>query len=118
MPKRLLVLVLLLIAACSSPSPAPTPTASLPTSTPTPPPPEQTALAYFDAWARADYASMYKLLTPSAQAALSADPFASRYDETHTTATVKFVRASLKAALREGDQAIVDYHLEWDTTLF
>ena len=39
-------------------------------------------------------------------------------DETHTTATVKFVRASLKSALRASDQAIVDYRLAWDTTLF
>ncbi|MGH9202993.1 MAG: NTF2-like N-terminal transpeptidase domain-containing protein, partial [Vicinamibacterales bacterium] len=115
MPKRLLIFILAL-AACSGPTP--TPTIPLPTATPKPPSPEQTALAYFDAWAHADYAAMYQLLSPSSQLTVNANQFASRYSQAHTNATVKFVRASLKSALRSGDRVSVDYHLEWDTVLF
>ncbi len=116
MLKCLLIFVLVLATACSGPTP--TPTLQLPTATPAPPPPEQTALAYFDAWARADYASMYQLLSPSAQLTVNANQFASRYSQAHTIATVKFVRATLRSALREGNRVTVDYHLEWDTVLF
>ncbi|HEY4688824.1 MAG TPA: penicillin-binding transpeptidase domain-containing protein [Anaerolineae bacterium] len=116
MLKRLLVFVLVL-TACSGPALTPTPSAVL-TPTLEPPPPEQTALAYFDAWARADYTNMYQLLTPSAQAAISENTFASRYNQANTAATVNFVRASLKSALRSGERVTVDYHLEWDTILF
>jgi len=118
MHKRMLILIVLLATACSGPAATPTPALpSLPVA-PTAPPAEQTAQAYFDAWARADYASMYALLTPAAQAAINVDRFASRYSQANTIATVNFTRAALKSALRDGDRVTVDYHLEWDTILF
>ena len=115
MLKRLL-LVLLVLAACSGPTPTPTPV--IPTPTLEPPPPELTAQAYFDAWQRADYASMYALLAPPARDSISENTFASRYNQAYTTATAKFIRATLRSALREGDRVTIGYHLEWDTTLF
>jgi penicillin-binding protein 2 len=116
MPKRLLISILVLAVACSGPTP--TPTIQPPTATLEPPPPEETALAYFDAWQRADYAGMYRLLAPSAQLAVNENQLASRYSQAHATATTKFVRATLRSALRDGDRVTVDYHLEWDTALF
>jgi penicillin-binding protein 2 len=116
--RRLLVLLLLITTACNGQAPTPTPTLSQPSPTPEPPPPEQAALAYFDAWARADYASMYQLLSPAARLAVNDNQFASRYSQAHSIATVQFLRASLRSALRNGDRVTVDYHLEWDTLLF
>lgn len=116
MLKRLILCVLLLTSACAGPTPTPAPV--VPTPTLEPPPPERTAEAYFDAWQRADYTGMYALLAPSARDTISENTFASRYNQAYQTAGVKFVRATLKSALREGDRVAVDYHLEWDTTLF
>lgn len=116
MPKRLLVLILIL-TACSGPTPTPTPAVVVTPALPSPAP-EQTAVAYFEAWQRADYAAMYTLLSPSSQTAINENQFASRYSQANAVATVKFIRASLKSALRDGDRVTVDYHLEWDTTLF
>ncbi len=116
MLKRLLTCILALATACSGPTS--TPTIQLSTATPVPPPPEQTALAYFDAWQRADYAGLYQLLTPSTQLVVNENQLASRYSQAHTVATVKFVRAALKSALRDGNHVTVDYNLEWDTVLF
>ncbi len=117
MLKRLLIFALIFVTACSSPTPTPTPTWEA-TPVADPPPPDQTALAYFDAWARADYAAMYHLLTPAAQLTITENQFASRYSQAHSVATVKFVRAALKSALRDGNRVTVDYRLEWDTVLF
>ena len=115
MLQRALAIVLIL-AACSGPAPTSTPV--VPTLTLEPPPPEETALAYFDAWQRADYAGMYRLLAPPAQLTINENQLASRYSQAHATATTNFVRAALRSALRDGDRVTVDYHLEWDTALF
>jgi penicillin-binding protein 2 len=115
--KRALIFILVVVTACSAPAPAPTPTPPIATATPEPPPPEQTVLVYFDAWMRADYAAMYRLVAPSVQT-ISDNQFASRYSQAHAAATVKSLRATLKSALRNGDRVAVDYHLEWDTDLF
>ena len=117
MRKHVLLLLTLILAACGAPAPAPTPAAVV-IPTPEPPLPEPTALAYFDAWMRADYAAMYRLLAPSSQSAINENQLASRYSQANQTATVKFVRASLKSALRDGHRVTVAYHLEWDTELF
>jgi len=115
MLKRLLFCLVVLATACAAPAPSPTSTSS---PTLEPPPAEQTALAYFVAWQRADYVSMYKLLAPSAQLVVNENQFASRYSQAHSTATVKFLRAVLQSALREGNRVTVNYRLEWDTVLF
>lgn len=118
MLKRLLVFVLLVITACSGQAPTPDPTLIQPSPTPVPPPPERIAQDYFDAWTRADYASMYQLLSSAAQLRVNDNQLASRYSQAHAVATVQFVRTTLKSALRDGDRVTVDYHLEWDTVLF
>src|SRR3990170_1540747 len=117
MRKRVLLFILLILAACGGPAATPTPGVVV-TPTLTSPPLEETVLAYFDAWMRADYAAMHRLLAPSSQSAVNENQLASRYSQANKTATVKFVRASLRSALREGDRIAVAYHLEWDTGLF
>jgi penicillin-binding protein 2 len=116
MIKRLAWLLLFFIAACSSAKPIPaTPT---PEPTSPAPAPEATAQDFLSAWEKADYVSMFNLLSAESQAGLTPDSFANRYRAAQTTATVKFVRAPLQAVLTSGGTAQATYHLEWDTALF
>ena len=116
MIKRIAWLLCIFMVACSTSTPIPsTPTLA---STPTPPPPDATAATFLSAWEQADYATMFELLTTAAQAGLTPDTFANRYRAAQTTATVNFVRAEARSALRQGNITHVGYHIEWDTTLF
>jgi len=100
-----------------TPSPAHTPTA-LPTVTPTPSPsPATTAAAFLSAWEAGDYAGMYSLLSPAAQATISADDFVARYRDALTTATALTVTTRLQAILQEGERAYVAFRLAFDTAL-
>lgn len=114
--KRYVLLLAVLLAACS---PAATPTPE-PTAVPTfeGPAPEATGEAFLSAWTQADYLTMFNLLSAAAQARLTPDTFANRYRAAQTTATVQFVRAEARAALRDGDTARLNYHVEWDTAIF
>ncbi|CAG0926913.1 penicillin-binding protein 2 [Thermoflexales bacterium] len=114
--KKLLLLICLLAAACSStatPTSAPTPTldAALP-------PGEPRAQEFLAAWERADYNTMYGLVSSETQAKLAPESFANRYTAAQATATARFVRAQLRSALQEGEQLRANYHIEWDTALF
>src|SRR5512144_2816682 len=114
--KKLLLLTCLWLAACSSsatPAPPLTPTldASLP-------PAEPVAQEFFAAWERADYNTMYSLVSDETQAKLSPEAFANRYTSAQSNATARFVRAQLRSALQEGEQLRANYHVEWDTALF
>ena len=114
--KKLLLLTCLVLAACSSsatPTPPPTPTldAALP-------PAEPVAQEFLAAWERADYTTMYSLVSNETQAKLSPEAFANRYTSAQSNATARFVRAQLRSALQEGDQLRANYHVEWDTALF
>jgi hypothetical protein len=116
MLKKLLLFTCLLLAACSSnaaPTPPPTPTldASLP-------PAEPAAQEFLAAWERADYDTMYGLVSNETQAKLSPEAFTNRYTAAQSTATARFVRAQLRSALQEGEQLRANYHVEWDTALF
>src|SRR5512139_4303482 len=114
--KKLLLLTCFLLAACSNsatptPPPAPTRDTSLP-------PAEPAAQEFLAAWERADYSTMYSLVSNETQAKLSPEAFANRYTAAQSTATARFVRAQLRSALQEGEQLRANYHVEWDTALF
>jgi len=114
--KKLLLLICAFTVACSSnatPTPPPTPTldASLP-------PGEPVAQEFLAAWERADYSTMYDLVSGETQAKLAPESFANRYTAPQSTATARFVRAQLRSALQEGEQLRANYHVEWDTALF
>ncbi len=114
--KKLFLLTCLLLAACSksaTPTPPPTPTvdASLP-------PAEPVAQEFLAAWERADYSTMYGLVSSETQAKLSSEAFANRYTAAQSTATARFVRAQLRSALQQDQQVQASYHVEWDTALF
>jgi penicillin-binding protein 2 len=61
---------------------------------------------------------MFNLLTASAQAGLSPDTFANRYKAAQATAGAQFVRAQLRAVLRDNATTHANFHVEWDTALF
>ncbi len=115
MLKRLLWLIVLLAVACSSGNQTPTPT---PTPEPVGPAPDPAAQNFLDAWTKADYVSMFNLLSNDSQARLTPDTFANRYTAAQTTASVRFVRAELRAVLRDGSTTHANFHVEWDTALF
>ncbi len=116
MPKRLALLILIFAVACSSGPQTPPPPAVEPTVDA--PAPDETAQAFLALWEQADYLSMFNLLTVGAQAGLSPDTFANRYNAAQSTAGVKFVRAQLRAVLRDNTTTHANFHIEWDTVLF
>lgn len=116
MIKRFFLLLCLFAAACSNAKP--TPSTPVPTPTAVAPAPEATAQAFLSAWEKADYLSMFNELSAGSQASLTPDSFANRYRAAQTTATVQFVRAPLRAVLRDGNTVRANYHVEWDTALF
>ena len=65
MLKRLLWLIVLITVACSRANQTPTPT---PTAAPVGPEPDPTAQNFLDAWTKADYVSMFNLLSNESQA--------------------------------------------------
>lgn len=114
MLKRLFVLISIFLAACgnsntATPIIAPSPTA---------PAPDTTAQEFLADWEHADYAAMFKLISSTSQAALTPDTFANRYTAAQSTASVKFIRAEARSALRAADTVHIGYHVEWDTVLF
>lgn len=96
------------------------PTATpLPAPTPTPlPSANGAAHAFLEAWQSGDYATMYSLLTPAAQARFSQPEFQARYTGAQTEATVEQVEVQLLSLLHEQDQASVLFELIWHTLLF
>ncbi len=116
MLKRLVLLSLIFAVACNSTPQTPPP----PTVEPTldAPAPDETAQAFLTLWEQADYLSMFNLLTVGAQAGLSPDTFANRYNAAQSTAGVKFVRAQLRSVLRDNATTHANFHVEWDTVLF
>ncbi|HEY4723987.1 MAG TPA: NTF2-like N-terminal transpeptidase domain-containing protein, partial [Anaerolineae bacterium] len=108
---------LLFVVGCSSATPTPPPT---PTAVPTTaaPAPEATVDAFLSAWQKADFNSMFNLISIAGQAGLTPDTFANRYHAAQATAGVTFVRAAARSVLRSSNTAKVGLHVEWDTVLF
>jgi penicillin-binding protein 2 len=103
------------VACNSSPQ-----TPAVPTVEPTldAPAPDETVQAFLTDWEQADYLSMFNLLTVGAQSGLTPDTFANRYVAAQSTAGVKFIRAQLRAVLRDNTTTHANFHVEWDTVLF
>jgi len=84
-------------------------------STPTLPPtpiaarPEIAAEAFLRAWEHADYAAMYRLLAPSAQAKVSQPDFEEWYRTSLAEAAITSLRAQVRAALENGYTAQIDW---------
>ena len=106
-----------LVAGCSVlPGRAPrTPTAA-PTATPRPHAVE-TARAFLQAWAQGDYATMYSLVAPSRQASITSDQFISRYKGINTEATITKVTPTLLSASEDGDDAVVNFNVSFETAI-
>ena len=123
---RRLVLILTLVAlvACSGPRPealTPTPKVqptAVPTPTLTPPSADDTAKLFLSAWQQADYAGMYRQLSPAARLQIGDLDFADRYRKAQSEAAAINVRAQIRATVKLGGKTQITYHQEWDTALF
>lgn len=88
----------MVLAACGLGDPPARPSPAAPTPTPPRGSPEPTARAFLGAWQRGDYAAMHALLSPTAQAAISAEAFAQRYQGILAEATIYQFEPTLVAA--------------------
>jgi len=113
-----LLLLALGLAACQAkPTPAPTPT-PVPTPTPALDTAETMARDYLRAWQSMAYEEMYRLLSPSAKAAIPADKFVARYEAIASEATITALTASINAVQRTSvATAVVSFTLTVDTQL-
>ncbi len=118
MSKHALWLIcLVFVAACNSATPTPPPTPTIAPTTAAPAP-EATVDAFLSAWQKADFNSMFNLISIAGQAGLTPDTFANRYHAAQSTANVINVRAAARSVLRSSNTAKVGLHVEWDTVLF
>ncbi len=108
----------LALAACTALQPAPAPTPAPPTPTPSTPDPHGTAQAFLDAWARADYAGMYSLLSTLSRDSIDPTAFQERYLAVNRTAGVTATETQLFNVLNSGLRATARYEVRFRTTLF
>ncbi len=118
------VLTLVALVACSGPRPkalAPTPQVpptAAPAPTLIPPSADDTAKLFLSAWQQADYAGMYRQLSPAARLQTGDVDFADRYRKAQTEAAAINVRAQMRASVKLSGKMQITYHQEWDTALF
>ena len=123
-----LVLLSTLASACSVATPPPTsPSATViatPTSLPTPqsfttsvPQPDSAARAYLDGWKAEDYKSMYSLLTPDSQKAISLDTFTQHYTNIAIEAALSGVDYQILSDEKNPPNAVVKYHMTLHSNL-
>jgi penicillin-binding protein 2 len=119
---RLVVLgLLLLAAACSTPASGtalPTPALTLETQTPPTALPsdyEGTAAGFLAAWQRGDYATMYSLLSPLSQAAITQEDFTKRYTDIADSMTQTSVETKILSSLADGPSAQISYEVTFHT---
>jgi penicillin-binding protein 2 len=119
------LLVLVLLASCapiSRPSAGPNPTATR--SLPTPivdvtraPDAEAAVKAFLEAWKTENYPAMYAMLTKVSQDAVSAADFATRYQKTAESLTLKQLDYGVLSAMTKPSSAQVAYQVTFHTNL-
>ncbi|MGE5138032.1 MAG: NTF2-like N-terminal transpeptidase domain-containing protein, partial [Rudaea sp.] len=109
----------ILIDACAPATPSPsTPTTPALTPTSTPRPVDETAKAYFQLWAKMDYAGMYQMLAPQSRAAISQDDFVNKFQTSMAEATVTAIQPQLYSFDVQGNTATIQYKIHYDTAVF
>ena len=121
-----LIFLFILLGACGRQNPVNDPTAA-PSITATLPPPnvnttqspraENTASAFLKAWESGDLASMYALLAPSSQAAISKEEFTSRYNNIAMETAMDKVDTEIFAAVTKTHNAQISYHINLQSNL-
>ena len=101
------------VASGATAQPAATPAVKA-TATPPPEPPLAVARRYFAAWEAGDYAAMYALLAPTAQARISQQAFVDRYNGIKEEAGIGKVTAQIAADAAQ-DSAPVPYEVTIET---
>ncbi len=119
-----LLLVTALLAGCVNGTAT---QSTQPSAQPTLPPPgvtitsvpdvEETVTRFFDAWKAEDYASMYALLTPLTQDAISQEDFTRIYTETANAMTLASLDVETLSLLTNPSTAQVSYRVNFKTAL-
>jgi hypothetical protein len=89
--------------------------AETPTPSPNLPPADEVALAFLQAWERADFPTMYSLLSPATQQAYPEDLFIAIHDQAYDEATILAVTPRLLASYQPDVHAQVAFSLAYQT---
>ena len=79
---------------------------------------EQIAQTFLNAWERADYTTMYGLISPNSRDAYDETKFSAEYDQVATEVTLNSLETSITSSLRQGTTAIVQYDAVFHSELF
>jgi len=86
---------------------------------PTPPPSADGIVQlYLQAWARADFKTMYSLLSPESQGRISFFDFQGLYNHARILTTAGQIETQIQSLLAEETRAIATFSSRWATTLF
>lgn len=123
--RRLLISLVFVASGCTAvneesnlaifPVPPTLPAPALSTSEP--PNVEPVAAAFLNAWQRGDFVLMYSLLSPLSKGAISAEEFASRYQEIAGDAGIISVEARVLSSIQQNVDAEVQFEVSLGTAL-
>ncbi|MBN1200493.1 MAG: hypothetical protein JXJ20_01435 [Anaerolineae bacterium] len=79
---------------------------------------DQVAETFLDAWRKADYASMYGLISPNSRDAYMEEAFVSEYETAAELMTLNTLDTQIASSLRQGTTAAIMYDVTFHTELF
>ena len=79
---------------------------------------DQVAGTFFIAWEKADYTTMYNLISPHSRDAYTEEDFRNEYDVAATQITQTALATTILSSLRQGSTAAVQYDVTFSTGMF
>jgi penicillin-binding protein 2 len=79
---------------------------------------EQIAETFLNAWEKADYTTMYGLISPNSRDAYDETKFYAEYDQAATEVTLNSLETNITSSLRQGTTAVVQYDAVFHSELF
>jgi hypothetical protein len=79
---------------------------------------EQIAETFLNAWEKADYTTMYGLISPNSRDAYDETKFSAEYDQAATEVTLNSLDTNITSSLRQGTTAVVQYDAVFHSELF
>ncbi len=79
---------------------------------------EQIAEIFLKSWEKADYTTMYGLISPNSRDAYDETKFSEEYDQAATEITLSTLETNITSSLRQGTTAIIQYDAIFHSELF
>jgi hypothetical protein len=79
---------------------------------------DQIAETFLKAWEKADYATMYSLISPNSRDAYDETKFSDEYDQAATQITLNTLETNVTSSLRQGTTAVIQYNVIFHSELF